>query len=193
MSADKRETRKLIQTIYSGIKEIEKIELDKQLSSRAFDFIKQLRQKNSFHSNDVLGVFSPLGDEPDWTTAFEGLSNTFGFPYWTGDGEMEFKGAGIEDLEHEKSFGVKMGEPLSDHPTVIPSLFLVPGVAFTEAGVRLGRGKGYYDRYLENHKGIKIGLCFEFQILEELPREDHDVLMDYLVTEKRVICCKSLE
>lgn len=193
MSADKREIRKLVQETYSGIKEVEKKELDHQLSSRVVEFLSELQKKNSFHSDQVLGVYSPLGDEPDWTKVFEDQDFSLGFPYWTGEGKMEFKKALVHELEAEENFGVKMGEPIEAHPTVTPALFLVPGVAFYTDGVRLGRGKGYYDRYLENHNGLKIGLCFEFQILEELPQEDHDVLMDYLVTEKRVICCKSLE
>jgi len=192
LSADKRETRKLIQETYSGIKEVEKIELDQNLSTQVIEFIDQLCSNNSFSIENVLGVYSPLGDEPNWASAFTRHDFKLAFPFWTGDGSMDFKRANLEELEVDQNFGVKMGEPMGDHPTIEPDLFLVPGVAFTETGVRVGRGKGYYDRYLHNHSGLKIGLCFEFQILSELPREDHDVLMDYLVTEKRVICCKSL-
>jgi len=53
----------------------------------------------------------------------------------------------------------------------------------------LGRGKGFYDRYLENFHGLKIGICLEVQIDESLPVEPHDVLLDYIVTEKRLIRC----
>jgi 5-formyltetrahydrofolate cyclo-ligase len=193
LSADKRETRKLIQESYSGIGDDLKKELDHKLSSLLVTLFTQLSQNQSFHNQKVLGVYSPLRDEPDWTVALADQDLSLAFPYWLSDGEMEFKQAKGHELATDESFGVKMGEPQKDHPTVVPEVFLVPGVAFTETGVRLGRGKGYYDRYLENHSGLKIGLCFEFQILSELAREDHDVLMDYLVTEKRVICCKSLE
>lgn len=193
MSAEKRETRKLIQKSYSGIGGDLKKELDHRLSSLLLTLITQLVQKQSFHYQNVLGVYSPLRDEPDWTSALAEQNLFFAFPYWLSDGEMEFKQANGRELVIDKNFGVKMREPLKEHLTVTPEVLLIPGMAFTEDGGRLGRGKGYYDRYLENHRGLKIGLCFEFQILDRLPREDHDIEMDFLVTEKRVICCKSLE
>ncbi len=64
-------------------------------------------------------------------------------------------------------------------------LFIVPGVAFTQTGFRLGRGGGYYDELLQKYpKAIKIGICHDFQILNDLPIEDHDVAMDYVFTNK---------
>lgn len=61
-------------------------------------------------------------------------------------------------------------------------MILVPGVAFTGSGERIGRGKGYYDKILKQTKAYKLGICFDFQLLEELPMEEHDVKMD------RVVC-----
>ena len=63
-------------------------------------------------------------------------------------------------------------------------LAIVPGLAFDEKGGRLGRGKGYYDRLLghPDFQGIKIGLCWPWQLLDSLPCEPHDIRMD------RVIC-----
>lgn len=67
---------------------------------------------------------------------------------------------------------------------------LVPGLGFNKKGRRLGRGKGYYDRALEDYKGCKIGVCFTCQLVdEELPEESHDVRVDYIVTEKEIIVC----
>ena len=67
---------------------------------------------------------------------------------------------------------------------------LIPGMAFTEHGSRLGKGGGYYDRYLETHPGHKtIALAYEFQILHEIPAEPYDKSVDMIVTEKRVIQC----
>lgn len=68
---------------------------------------------------------------------------------------------------------------------------IVPGTAFDEKGHRLGHGDGYYDRFL---KGLKprtplIGLAFECQLFESVPTEEHDVRLDWVVTEKRVINC----
>lgn len=63
---------------------------------------------------------------------------------------------------------------------------IIPGVAFSKSGVRLGYGKGVYDRLLAKSNAIKIGLAYEFQIASQLPQEEHDLLMDIVVTEKKV-------
>ena len=65
-----------------------------------------------------------------------------------------------------------------------PSLLcsLVPGVAFDAAGHRLGRGRGYYDRFLSAHPDIyKIGVCFGFQKVEAVPVDAHDVPVDEVI------------
>ena len=61
---------------------------------------------------------------------------------------------------------------------------VVPGVAFTAAGARMGRGRGYYDKYLSQSgfRGVKAGVCYAHQLVVELPVELHDVFMDYVVT-----------
>jgi len=69
-------------------------------------------------------------------------------------------------------------------------LIIVPGVGFDEKGHRIGHGKGYYDSLLKNVKSPTIGLAFEFQIIKNIPFEKHDVPVDKIVTEKRIIFCK---
>lgn len=66
-------------------------------------------------------------------------------------------------------------------------LAIVPGVAFSKDGFRLGYGKGVYDKLLNNFSGIKVGLVYDFQIVNNFSPEDHDVKMDYLITESRII------
>jgi 5-formyltetrahydrofolate cyclo-ligase len=68
-------------------------------------------------------------------------------------------------------------------------LFLVPGLAFDPAGGRLGYGLGCYDRAFADAApgAIKVGLAFELQMLESVPADPHDVPMDFVVTENRVI------
>jgi 5-formyltetrahydrofolate cyclo-ligase len=94
-----------------------------------------------------------------------------------------------EDLV-EGRFGVK--EPAEETPQVCESLdlILVPGVAFDRAGMRLGRGGGYYDRLLQSYTGIKAGICFEEQVVEAVPGEDHDVAVDYLITPSGILTCE---
>lgn len=63
-------------------------------------------------------------------------------------------------------------------------LIVVPGVAFNRQGHRLGRGKGYYDGLLAHYPDVqKIGLCFDFQIVETIPTEQHDIIMDKIITD----------
>ncbi len=67
-------------------------------------------------------------------------------------------------------------------------LLLAPGLAFDLQGYRLGYGGGYYDRYLSSHPPRHAaGLAFETQIIETLPRDEHDQRLDYLISEKRLI------
>lgn len=67
-------------------------------------------------------------------------------------------------------------------------LVLVPGIAFDLEGHRIGYGFGYYDKFLNKvPKAVKIGLCFDFQIVEKIPKEEHDVPVDFIVTEERVV------
>lgn len=65
---------------------------------------------------------------------------------------------------------------------------LVPGLAFSPRGARLGYGAGYYDRWLAAHPAAtRIGLCFEYQIEPATPSEAHDEALDFLVTERRIV------
>ncbi len=70
---------------------------------------------------------------------------------------------------------------------------VLPGVAFDESGHRLGYGAGYYDRLLEteNERPFLAALAFELQIVEQVPVAGHDVKVDMIVTEARVIRCKT--
>ena len=79
--------------------------------------------------------------------------------------------------------------PKGDKGVILPEdvdLILVPGLFYTLDGKRLGRGGGYYDRYLlkTREDAIKIGICFSCQIVDDLPMEPHDLKVDYLLTER---------
>ena len=63
---------------------------------------------------------------------------------------------------------------------------ILPGLAFSKNGVRLGYGKGVFDMLLSKSKAIKIGLAFDFQITDKLPKEEHDLVMDLVVSEKKI-------
>lgn len=74
--------------------------------------------------------------------------------------------------------------------------FFVPGQAFSEQGDRMGRGKGYYDRYFAREMtswngALKVGLAYEEFVFNKLPCETHDVKMDFIVTDKKIRKCIS--
>ena len=72
------------------------------------------------------------------------------------------------------------GEAFEDYPAI--DLAVIPGVAFSPEGARLGRGRGYYDRLLPRLSAAhKCGICWPFQLLPELPTEPHDVRMDEVI------------
>ena len=95
----------------------------------------------------------------------------------------------------ENRYGIM--EPLpTEEKTAKPEeidVVIVPGVAFDEQGNRIGFGHRYYDKFLSGFKPrtIKIALAFELQIVEPFKAEAHDIPVDLIVTEERVIECKA--
>ncbi len=92
---------------------------------------------------------------------------------------------GEVSLEVGHHFGIMepAGHLISDYRSI--DFVVVPGIAFTAQGERLGRGGGYYDRLLPQLKGaFKAGVAFPFQVLEHLPVEEFDVRMDAVVWGK---------
>ena len=77
------------------------------------------------------------------------------------------------------------GKPM---PVGMIDLVVVPGIGFTPSGHRIGRGMGFYDRFLaqEEFVGVSCGLGFEEQVLEQIPILDHDVPLSMLVTDQGV-------
>jgi 5-formyltetrahydrofolate cyclo-ligase len=85
-------------------------------------------------------------------------------------------------------------EPAGAAPEVGPDLIelaVVPGLAFDRSGNRLGHGKGYYDRFLRGagFGGVKLGLAYDFQMVEQLPAAEYDVRMDVVLTPNGLYQC----
>jgi len=72
-------------------------------------------------------------------------------------------------------------------PSKEADVVVIPGVSFGLCMHRLGYGKGYYDRYLANSPAYRIGICYDFQVVEKLPTHENDERMDEIITEKRII------
>jgi len=89
-----------------------------------------------------------------------------------------------------------LGIPEPRHDAVRPvhadkiDAWLVPGLAFDKHGNRLGRGRGYFDQLLRDARGVKIALAYDFQLINEVPVEPHDVRLDFIVTETQIVHCK---
>ena len=119
------------------------------------------------------------------------VSMGYAFAEFTGWQNLEKGPFGILQPIHNR--GNKPGLELHYKPGLRNSfeenidLAIIPGVAFDKHGVRLGYGKGVFDKLLADSKAFKIGLAYDFQIVDELPREKHDLVMDFVVTESRVI------
>lgn len=102
--------------------------------------------------------------------------------------ELEFRA--VEDPKALVTRRWELREP--DPETSLPvaleeiDLLLVPGVAFTRSGRRLGRGGGFYDRLLADPElcAVSFGICFALQVVDNLPTEPHDRPVDRIVTER---------
>ena len=75
--------------------------------------------------------------------------------------------------------------PKEDIDTVV-----VPGIAFDKKGNRMGFGKGCYDMFLEDFNGVKVGMCYDFQLADDLPHSEYDIAMDYIFSDKIIIDCQ---
>ena len=97
----------------------------------------------------------------------------------------------IETLNCEMEIGrFGLRNPTGNETLPVSSieLVIIPGLGFDETGNRIGRGAGFYDRFLADNQfsGIRCGLALEDQILNTIPVSDHDMSLDLLVTENRI-------
>lgn len=69
------------------------------------------------------------------------------------------------------------------------AICFVPGLAFTAQGMRIGYGKGYFDTFLEKIDVCAVGLCYDFQLVPDIPAQAHDISMDYIITDKSLYRC----
>ena len=104
----------------------------------------------------------------------------------------------IQSLETDLTPGrYRIPEPIHSLPGLRPPflcpsqpwLWLEPALAFDVNEQRLGRGAGFYDRLLHGADGVKIGVGYDCQLADSLPCEAHDIPMDYIVTESRILHC----
>ena len=104
--------------------------------------------------------------------------------------DMQIEKGAYEIYEPKTSLEEAKQEELTKN-----DLVFFPGLAFSKDGKRLGRGKGFYDRYFfdlwkKPHRPQFIGLCYEEQIVNTIPTDSYDISMDALLTEKKYYICR---
>ena len=150
-------------------------------SAAIFSAVERLPE---FRAARTVAVFAALPDEPatDEVLARWASTRRVVLPRVEGDA-MGFYACRPDALVFG-AFGIL--EPQGERPCPAGEIDLVvcPGVAFTADGRRLGRGRGYYDRYLGDpvFRGFRVGVCYAHQLVDDLPVEPHDVRMDRVIT-----------
>ena len=150
-------------------------------SAAIFSAVERLLE---FRAARTVAVFAALPDEPatDEVLARWASTRRVVLPRVEGDA-MRFYACRPDALVFG-AFGIL--EPQGERPCPAGEIDLVvcPGVAFTADGRRLGRGRGYYDRYLGDpaFRGFRVGVCYAHQLVDDLPVEPHDVRMDRVIT-----------
>lgn len=159
-------------------------------AARVEQFGGPLREQPIWFGASCIAAYISVAGEPSTTgliAAARALKKVIVLPRVVGRDHLELHRWDGEPL-HPGAFGI--GEPAADTPTVAPEdvdLFLVPGLAFDDMGGRLGLGKGYYDRLLARSTGFRVGLCWEWQLLPEVPMEPHDQRVQAICTERRLL------
>lgn len=151
----------------------------------------------SYKNAKTVACFAGMLDEIDTEPLLRRIladGKTLLLPYVISgtEGEVAMEMAPVADLEKdltEGAFGVREPVPEARNGGApAPDLILVPGLGFDLRGGRLGKGKGFYDRYLAGIKALKAGVGFDVQISDKnLTLDAHDQLMDAVVTDKRMV------
>ena len=158
-------------------------------SALSLQLSAQLRAWPLWQSYRTVAAFSALAGEPDALEPWP-QDKQIALPRVLGN-VMTFHPVRSRDALVHGKFGIL--EPPADSNCAGSQfdLILVPGLAFDLGGGRLGRGKGYYDRFLAGAHGIRAGICFDDQIVDHVPMELHDLRMDFVVTPSAIYRCGS--
>jgi 5-formyltetrahydrofolate cyclo-ligase len=150
---------------------------------QSVEIFSQLETHAIFKEALTVLFFYSLKDEPDTHSFIE---------KWSEKKEILLPAVCGENLELRVyngcegllcgAYGIRepSGRLFTDYASI--DLAVIPGMAFDCSGNRLGRGKGYYDRLLPHIFAYKVGVCFSFQLVEDVPTEEFDVRMDEIIT-----------
>ena len=176
---DKKELRIQIRAAKKAVPFCEKL-------SRSRDIMSRVEDLNEFVQANVVLLYWSMEDEVQTHEFVEKWykSKTILLPCVDGDDLLLRQYTGNDCMQNGEQFGI--GEPTGDEYTDLESVkaIIVPGVAFDKEGHRMGRGRGFYDRLLKSTpNAYKIGVCFDFQMVGNVPVEPHDVMMDKVISE----------
>lgn len=160
---------------------------DMEKRAAAEEVFARLEKTAAFIMSDRILMYHSLPDE---------LSTHAFLDKWSGRKHFylpRVNGVNLEILPYDQS-RLELGsfhieEPVGED-VVDPSeieMIVVPAVAYDRKGNRLGRGKGFYDRLLKTTKAAKIGVGYEFQLVDEVPVEPHDQRVDIVITQNSTI------
>lgn len=172
---DKKELR-------THIKMLKKQHTKEQLQEQSDLILSRLERHSDFIHAGTIMMYNALPDEVQTQGFLERwhLKKRIMLPTVLGDD--------IIPVEYAKDTDFAVGdfnilEPQNEPYQGTFDLIIVPGVAFDRNGNRIGRGKGYYDRFLSQYLGVKrIGICFDFQLVAEVPTEPLDIRMDEVIS-----------
>jgi 5-formyltetrahydrofolate cyclo-ligase len=181
-------------TLRKEIVEKRKSLTEEQIKELSLKAVKNLKSLPEFKKAKTIMLYFPVRGEVDLTELIGELvkdnSKILLLPKVTADGEMV--AVEVKDLEILKKGKYGIPEPIGGRifkPEKV-DFVAVPGVAFDKRGYRLGMGKGFYDRFLPRVKGTKVGIAYDFQIVDEVPVEEHDIPLDKIVTPEGVVIPK---
>jgi 5-formyltetrahydrofolate cyclo-ligase len=154
------------------------------------EICRQIAAMPEWASGHIIGVFAAQPSEPELSALLDTPGKTFCFPRVSGDA-LQFHQCPSPDLLIASRWNLMEPDP-AQCPMVAAEaidLLLIPGLAFSRTGGRLGRGGGFYDRFLigTHPHAVKVGVCFQVQLLDNLPLEAHDHEVDFVVTQSQVV------
>ena len=149
---------------------------------------KRLNKVSEFRNAQKIGAYYPIGSEiltQDIIQELLSNGKDVFLPRVSGE-NIEFRK--ITDFSSLEKGSFDIMEPKEDCQ-IDNSLdvILVPTVGISPTGVRLGYGHGFYDRFLAEHKTTTISLILEKQIVKNIPKSEHDIVIDWIITEDRIL------
>lgn len=142
---------------------------------------------DEFNGAKIVGAYYPINSEVDTRMIMLHAINNkiLALPKVIGNDMIFVK---VNDLDNLVRGRYRIMEPRDDNE-VKPDILLIPAVAYSKDGYRIGYGKGYYDRYLANNDCYSIGLAYDFQVFNSIPHDENDMKVKMIITDKRIIHC----